>query len=182
MVIESAESALAIKYLNIISRFSEEFIFLVSLNFDVTSWISDAGQDEALTQLLVVQERLIAIVYGTFKDFTGASTASSGLAGVRQVDTGFLGLIENVDVVRTFNCFLAVWSNEGNIIGSHHLNVGSSSSNSLSFASPYLCIVKVVFLDRDVSSCSRSAHGVPRCSCEHLRLTVSGCSHLSLGS
>jgi hypothetical protein len=49
--------------------------------------VSDAGEDEALAHLVVIEERLVGLVNTTGINLTGARRASSGAARVREVNS-----------------------------------------------------------------------------------------------
>ena len=74
-------------------------LFLVCLDDEVAGGVGDAGQDEAVVDLAVVKEGLIALVRLTALDLSCAAGARAGAAGVWQVESGLLCGVENIGVV-----------------------------------------------------------------------------------
>ena len=78
---------------------SVQLLLLVRLDGAVRGRVGDAGEDEALARLVVVQERLVGLVDGAGDDDARAGGAGARAAGVGQVDAGLLGGVQDVDVV-----------------------------------------------------------------------------------
>jgi len=110
-----------------ISSFSEEIIFLVGLDGNVRSWVGNAGEDEAICQLVIVEERLVRVVDSAVLDQAGAGTASSSFARVWKVNASLLSGVEDVDIVITLYLLLTIWCDKGHVELSHHLNVSLSA-------------------------------------------------------
>ena len=72
-------------------------------DFAVSLGVGDAGKDETLVHLVVIEEGLLGLVDFSREDLSGAGGASSGTARVRKLNTLFLGGIDNEDIIGTFN-------------------------------------------------------------------------------
>lgn len=103
----------------------------MGLDGNIRSWVGNAGEDEAIGHLVFVEERLVGVVDGTVLDKTGARAASSSFAGVWQVNAGFLGSIEDVDIIGALDLLLTIRCDKGHVVGCHHLDVTSSASAEL---------------------------------------------------
>ena len=96
----------------------------MSLDLDIALWISDTGEDESITHLLIVKEGLIFLVDLSRYDFASAGAARTSPTGVGKVNTSLLSGIENVGVLATLDGLLSIRSDESN--SSHHLDVSSN--------------------------------------------------------
>ena len=103
----------------------------MSLNGDIRSWVCDAGKDESFCHLVFIEERLVGVVDGTGGDQTSARAAGTSSAGVWKINTGFLGSVEDVGVISAVNRLLTIWGHESDFVGSHHLDISSSTSTEL---------------------------------------------------
>ena len=61
--------------------------------------VGDAGQDEAVALLGVIEERLVGLVNGSLLDLAGAAGAGTSAARVGQIEAGLLG--ESIPNVRS---------------------------------------------------------------------------------
>ena len=75
----------------------------MDLDGAVRSRVGDASQNEAITNLVVVQKGLFGLVDGTLLQDTGAGGARSGTARVWKVDSLFLGGIDNENIIGTLD-------------------------------------------------------------------------------
>lgn len=53
----------------------------------IGGWVGDAGEDESVGHLVVIQEGLVRLVNGSSLDLSGAGRASSGTARVWKIDS-----------------------------------------------------------------------------------------------
>jgi hypothetical protein len=53
----------------------------------VRGWVGDAGEDESVTHLVVIQEGLVRLVNGSSLNLSSAGRASSGTARVWEIDS-----------------------------------------------------------------------------------------------
>jgi len=119
--------------------FSEQIIFLVGLDLAVGLGVGDAGENESVTHLIIVEEGLIRLVDLSVDNLASAGAAGSSSAGVWKVETGLLGGIEHVGILVALNLLLTVWGNECHLVSSHH-HVGASGGS-------WWVISEVIFLD-----------------------------------
>ena len=75
----------------------------MGLNDAVRGGVSNAGEDESVAHLLVIEEGLIGLVDVTADNLSGARGASSGPAGVGEVNASLLSSVEDVDIVSDIN-------------------------------------------------------------------------------
>jgi hypothetical protein len=66
--------------------------------------VSYTSQNISSLNLIVIQERLIRLVYLTILDFASAGRAGTSATGVWEVKTLLFSGVENVLVVWNFNC------------------------------------------------------------------------------
>lgn len=71
---------------------------LVGGDGDVGGGVGDACQDEAVADLVVIQEGLVALVNTAGLDLAGAAGAGAGAAAVGKVDAGLLSGVQDVGV------------------------------------------------------------------------------------
>ena len=109
---------------------SKDFVFLVGDDGAVGGGISHTCQDESLFKLIIVKESLLRVIDRACGHFTSASAASTCLARVWELDTEFLGSIENEDVIGALDLLLAIWRHERHVVAGHHLHISSSASGS----------------------------------------------------
>lgn len=53
----------------------------------IGGWVGDAGEDESVGHLVVIQEGLVRLVNGSSLDLSGAGRASSGTARVWKINS-----------------------------------------------------------------------------------------------
>merc|ERR1719433_76178 len=96
-----------------------QLILAMRLDCHVGSGICYACEAEAVIHLVIVQESLIRLIDGTFKDFAGTAGTRTRTAGIGELQAFLLGLIQDVDVllalellrsIRSLQCDLEVRS------------------------------------------------------------------------
>jgi len=103
----------------------EELLLGVSLDSHIGGRVGNAGKDESISDLAVLEERLVGLVDGTGNNLTGAGRTGTSTARVWKVKSLLLSLVENVGVIRALNDLLALRSLEGDLVG------GSNSHRSV---------------------------------------------------
>ena len=101
------------------SRLGIEFLLLVSLDNDVGIWISDAGEHPTRFDLVVIEIGSVGLVDIPGLHFSGAAGARSGAARVGEIDSFFLGLVQDVSVLVTLELLRTVWSDERDLVYRH---------------------------------------------------------------
>jgi hypothetical protein len=81
----------------------EELFLHVHLNFAVTGREGNASQDKSIADLVVVQKGSFGLIDSSRKDLSGAGTAGTRTATVRQINASLFGSIHNEHVVGTLN-------------------------------------------------------------------------------
>ena len=103
---------------------TSKLILTVGLDGHIRGGIGDAGEAESLAHLVVIQERLVALVNAALKHLASAAGARSSTAGVGQFQAFLLSLIQDVHVLRALEGLRAIRGLEG------HLEVGWHSGTS----------------------------------------------------
>ena len=80
----------------------------MALNSAVRAGVSDAGKNEASSELVVVKEALLRVVDLSLKHLASAGGAGSSTAGVRKIYASLLSAIKDV---------LVLWALDGLIEG-----------------------------------------------------------------
>jgi len=82
----------------------------------IAGGVSDAGEDESVGNLAILEERLVRLVDGSSNDLTSTGGASASAARVRKVKSLLLSLVENVGVIRALNHGLTLRGLEGDLV------------------------------------------------------------------
>lgn len=77
----------------------EELFLHVDSNFAVRGRVGDASKNKAISNLVIVKEGLFGLVDASANNLSGAGGASSGTATVGELNSGFLGSINNEDII-----------------------------------------------------------------------------------
>ena len=109
---------------------SEEVILLMSLDLAVSLGVGDAGQDETVAHLIIVEEALVLLINGATNDLTGAGAARASSAGIRKIDAGFLSSVEDVNIFSALEGLLTIGGDKSN--GGHHLDISAGASTGTS--------------------------------------------------
>jgi len=106
-----------------ISQSSIELFLGVGANGAIGGGIGHAGEHEARFDLIVVQEALVGLVHAASGDLASAGGASTGSAGVGQVDALLFSSVEDVLVVWHLNGLVQTlaFRNQSDLVGSHDL-------------------------------------------------------------
>lgn len=75
--------------------------------------VGDAGEDESICHLGVIEEGLVRLVNGASGDLAAARGAGAGAARVGKVESLFFGLVEDVHVFGAFDDGLGAVFDEG---------------------------------------------------------------------
>lgn len=146
----------------------------MSLDLAIGLGISDASENEAVAHLIVVEERLIRLVNLATDDLASARAARSGSARVWQVEAGLLGGVEHVGILIAFDHLLAIWSDEGDLVGHHHHVRASRRFGG--------AVAEVILLNWEgVCTSDREAGRSDAGAGEHLDVAAGAGSHLGLG-
>ena len=123
----------------------------MSLHSAVGGWVSHARKDVSVGQLVFVQEALVRVVYCSWGDFGSAGAASTSSAGVWQVDSIFLSLVQNIDISWALDLLLSIWGNQGHSEGALTHGRGGLQSGGLSTRSKVVVLILEVPQHRDGS-------------------------------
>lgn len=91
----------------------------MSGNDNIRGRVSDAGEDESAFDLVVVEEAAVGLVDKAFDDFAGAGGARSSPTRVRKLDPFLFSLVQDVDVVGTYEHHRTLGSEELDLVGGH---------------------------------------------------------------
>merc|ERR1719471_2356024 len=100
-MVENAHSGLHLR---------SQLILAMRLDCHVGSGICYACEAKAIIHLVVVQESLIRLIDGTFKDFAGTAGTRTRTAGIGELQAFLLGLIQDVDVLLALKLLRSVGS------------------------------------------------------------------------